>query len=539
MRNAYTGFNTKSTPQNESIPGEKQILNNAGGYVYAVGAFKQLERFLLLGSEGGSYYVGEHKLTKENAINTIAAIESDGAKAVRTIVEISESGRAVKNDPAIFALALAASAKDAATRALALGSLSKVCRIPTHLFHFLTYVKQFRGFGRGLKRAVGDWYQNQEVDRLAYQVVKYQSRDGWSNADALRLSHPKADSDLRNVLYKWVVDGFSAAAELGQKSKEASVGDWVIPRIVAAFEDAKTADTQMLVQLIKTYNLSREMLPTEALKEPEVWEALLEKMPLTAMIRNLGNMSKCGLLKPLSDASRKVVNALGNREALKEALIHPINLLIALKTYSMGHGLKGSGQWDVVQPVVDALDDAFYLAFDFVEPTGKNLLLAIDVSGSMSAQIAGIPNMSAREGAAVMALACARTESEYGIVCFDTRVVASPQITKRMSLKDVARVIPGGGATDCAAPIRWATEKKIKADCIVILTDSETWAGQFGHPSQVVRDYRNKVNSNAKVVNVGMVATNCTINDPNDRNSLDVAGFDSSVPEVISNFIKE
>jgi 60 kDa SS-A/Ro ribonucleoprotein len=206
-KNAYTGFNTRMTPQTEPIPGENQIRNNAGGYVYDVGTFKRFERFLVLGSEGGTYYVGEAKLTKENALNTIAAIEADGDKAVQLIRGVSDSGRAVKNDAAIFALALAASAKNPQTRKLALAALPAVCRIPTHLFHFLTYVKQFRGFGRGLKRAVGEWYQAQPVEKLAYQVVKYQSRDGWSNADALRLSHPKTQDAQRNFVYRWIVDG--------------------------------------------------------------------------------------------------------------------------------------------------------------------------------------------------------------------------------------------------------------------------------------------------------------------------------------------
>ena len=37
-----------------------------------------------------------------------------------------------------------------------------------------------------------------------------------------------------------------------------------------------------------------------------------------------------------------------------------------------------------MREVVDALDAAFYAAFENVEPTGKRLLLALDVSGSMA-----------------------------------------------------------------------------------------------------------------------------------------------------------
>jgi 60 kDa SS-A/Ro ribonucleoprotein len=177
MSNYLAGaYSKRVTPQSESIPGEVQIQNAAGGFVYNLDKWKRLERFLVLGAEGGTYYVGERKLVRENAKNVEDCIAEDGKRAIEMIARVSDEGRAPKNDPAIFALALGASADDPVTRALALGALPKVCRIPPHLFHFVTYVKQFRGFGRGLKRALGDWYNEMPVERLAYLVVKYQSR---------------------------------------------------------------------------------------------------------------------------------------------------------------------------------------------------------------------------------------------------------------------------------------------------------------------------------------------------------------------------
>lgn len=534
----YAQINNRRTSQTEPIMGESQIKNNAGGYVYALSSFAHLARFLILGSEGGSYYVSEKKLTKENAINALAAIEADGRRAVDLIVQISQEGRAPKNDPAIFALALAASAKDPDTRALALGALPKVCRIPTHLFHFLTYVQNFRGYGRGLKRAVANWYQDKEVNSLAYQMVKYQSRDGWSNADALRLSHPKTSDPIRNTLYKWAVDGYDGLMDRLHKEEPNVDGGQprFLPAIVQAFEDAKTSSN--LVSMIRENNLAREMLPTEALKDPKVWEALLERMPVGALIRNLGNLSKCGLLTPLSDASKKVQNVLRDREALKKARIHPIQILIAQKTYAQGRGILGKGEWNVVGAVVDALDDAFYAAFDYTEPTGKAHLVAVDVSGSMNAQIAGIPNFSAAEAAAVMAMATVKIEQNYEIILFNSHVVGRPVITPRMRLDEVRRAVSGNGSTNCAAPMEWALKNRVRTDCFVILTDNETWAGRYGHPSQVMRDYRNAVNSKAKIINLGMTSTVCTINDPNDLDALDVAGFDASIPQIISEFVK-
>src|SRR5690349_17326677 len=68
--------------------------------------------------------------------------------------------------------------------------------------------------------------------------------------------------------------------------------------------------------------------------------------------------------------------------------------------------------------IVDALDAAFYQAFGNVESSGKRVLLALDVSGSMVAPVHGMPFLSCREASAAMALVTAATEPEHRFVAF-------------------------------------------------------------------------------------------------------------------------
>jgi 60 kDa SS-A/Ro ribonucleoprotein len=118
----------------------------------------------------------------------------------------------------------------------------------------------------------------------------------------------------------------------------------------------------------------------------------------------------------------KVVAELGNQERLKRSRLHPVALLVALKTYAAGQAVRGNNQWNPVPKIMDALDGAFYTAFDNVEPSGKRWLLALDVSGSMAGSvIAGVANLTAREGSAAMALVTAATEAEHHIVGFTGR----------------------------------------------------------------------------------------------------------------------
>jgi hypothetical protein len=190
----------KNVPQTEPIPGKNQIKNNAGGYVYQADDFDRLDRFLILGSDENTYYVGKAPLTRDNATVVLRCIAQDGIRTVNRIVEISVSGRAPKNDPAIFALALAAKNGDDATRSLAYKSVSKVCRTGTFLFQFANAINELGGWGRGARNSIASWYTDKDANSLAYQLVKYRQRDGWSHRDLLRLSHPKATDDVKLVL---------------------------------------------------------------------------------------------------------------------------------------------------------------------------------------------------------------------------------------------------------------------------------------------------------------------------------------------------
>ena len=260
MNYLKTAFNKNNTPQNQAISGKDQVLNSAGGFVFAVDDAVQMQRFLILGSEGGSYYASEQKLTVQNAAATLRQIKTNGLEAVQTIVDISEGGRAPKNDPAIFALALAASEGDDATRKAALGALTRVCRTGTHLLHFAEYINGMRGWGRGLRSAVAQWYEAKDVEKLTYQVVKYQQRDGWSQRDLLRLAHPKTQDSARLATYQWVTQGTMTEDT---------------PRLIQAFEAAKVATSaKEIVALIESDKLPREAIPTPWLTDKNVWEAV-------------------------------------------------------------------------------------------------------------------------------------------------------------------------------------------------------------------------------------------------------------------------
>lgn len=515
-------YQTKQTPQSEPIPGTNQVKNSAGGYTWAVDDWKRLDRFLILGSEGGTYYASEKKLTQENAASVLRCIKADGLRAVAQIATISREGRAPKNDPALFALAMAASLGDVPTRFGALEALPSVARTGTHLFQFIEMAQSFRGWGRQLRKAVGSWYTEKTVEKAAYQCLKYRQRNGWTHRDVLRLAHPRPGA--HQALFKYIKDG-----ELSEGA----------PQIVERFAGLQACtEAKRAANFIKDYpSLTWEMVPSELLGSPEVWEALLANMPITAMIRNLGRMSANGLLKPMSKAEKFVAGKLVDVEALKNGRVHPIQILAALLTYGSGKGARGSLEWNACPKIIEALDDAFYLTFKNVEPTGKRTMLCLDVSGSMSSgTVAGVPGLTPRNATAALALVTANVESDYYVMGFSSRFIPL-SITAKQRLDDAINAVSGlpFESTDCALPMLWALKNEVSVDTFVIYTDHETWAGNI-HPSQALIMYRNKMGIPAKLVTVGMTATEFTIARPDDFGMMDVVGFDTATPAVISDF---
>lgn len=541
-------FSTRITPQNQAIPGKAQVANSAGGYSFAVNDWTALRRFLILGSEKGSYYISEKALTVKNAEAVQRCIAANGHQVIAEVVAISDRGRAAKNEPALFVLAMCTAASDVAVRKAAWAALPKVARIGTHLFQFAAYREAFGGWGRMARQGLANWYREKTPENLAFQVLKYQQRNGWSHRDLLRIAHVTGDVAFNAIVSAVVAPEGGVSVNARNKHSPNSrparlsikemIKQDMLPRVFEGVEKVRAAETpKEVAYLINEYKLAREMVPTEHLNSAEVWEALFEHMPMGAMVRNLGNMSKVGLLKPLSETAKKAAARLQDPKMIKSARLHPLALLTALKTYSSGKGMRGKGEWTVVPQVVDALDKALQLSFDAVEPTGLRYVYGVDVSGSMGYNTC-MDLVTCAEAAGVLALVAAKTESQYFIGGFadvfrDLKITASDNFTT--ACRKVQR--SNFGSTDCAVPVLHALKEGIQADVFQIFTDNETWVGHI-HPSQALQQYRQHTGIPAKMVVVGMCANEFSIADPNDAGMLDVVGMDTSVPAVVAEFAK-
>jgi 60 kDa SS-A/Ro ribonucleoprotein len=543
MTDALTQIRTRGrmTPQSEQAHPD-QVRNNAGGWSFQASDETRVHRFLTIGTTGGTYYTDERKATQDNGELILEFARNRSERLVQMAAEVSVAGRAPRNQPAILALMAAMALGDVEGRRAAERAFTDVVRTGTHLFTAAKYAEQFRGWGRIARRAFARWYLTREPEQLSYQLVKYRQRDGWTHRDVLRSAHSTKDCapeiaalfdwlcgrETDVALPKWVV-AYERAREIERESGSAL---------------ARPAKTRAYVRLIEDFpGLPWEALPDEATSQAEVMRALVDAgMPITALIRNLPKLTRLGVLAPMSSHLGQVCTQLRDPAQLRKGRVHPLAILIALKTYVSGRSEKGSSTWTPVPQVADALNDAFYAAFAAVEPSGKRTMVNLDVSGSMTASAAGY-NLSAREVVAAMALVTMHTEPSWGVYGFSTSFMPL-QISPGMRLDAVARYmsrLPFGG-TDASLPMQWAAQTRTEVDTFAVYTDYETWAGTM-HPHEALENYRQKMGINARMQMVAVAPNeysywNQSHSAPasvaTDLGVLDVSGFDAAVPKLLA-----
>lgn len=515
--------NPFKTVQTESIPGrEDMVENEAGGFGFDLTNKQILDKFLILGTEGGTAYLSEKEISEKTLKRCFGLLQADHEYVLNRLAELSSEGRTIKPDPSLFLLALACRMDRPIQEYAWFTTFPVVVRTSTHLFQFVSVYKKLGGsFNRTARKAISNWYNSLSAAELGYQLIKYKSRHGFTHKDLITLIHLKPNSSNKLVL-EWLFN-------------ETISPD--LPVIIRAYEKAKTKKGESLREVIREGKLTWEMLPTTALKDPLIWHSLIYNLPMTALIRNLGRMTSIGALKTFESHVDDVANILVDEFYIKHSRVHPISVFKATRTYASGRGFIGKLTWNPNSKILDALEDCFYKSFANIDEIKNSVVIAIDCSGSMNQTIPGTPNISAKQAAAAVALIAARKFSRSEIITFDTEVKNLLKITKKTSLKELFGLHNTPSGTDISAPIRWTIENEIDTDLFLCITDGQTWAGET-HVTQMLQIYQKKVNHPVRFIELNTAASHVTVADTKLDNMISICGFDSSVFKAVEQFLE-
>lgn len=526
MSNALKKINNHATaPTEKALP--NQVENNAGGFVFAVSDKSRLERFLIIGTDGGTFYVGEKKLTDENVAFLKDLIARDETLVRETMLAVADGNRAFRVSPTIFTAAMLHTY--GADKAALREALPRVLRTSTHLFEYAQYIKNLSGWGRSKRAAIKDWYEDKTDEQLAYQLVKYRQRNGWTHRDLLRLSHAQPSAALAQFALGKDIEGEA-------------------PELIKGFQILSKAKTEKeAIAVLNEYpELPWEALPTELHKNAEIWKTLFRNGSLkgTALLRNVTRLAKMDVFTDL-DFAADYAKALSDKDAVAKSRLHPINYLNASVVYqegSMDRNPRGwyftvarNKDWTTESMIADALEEGFYNAFGNVEPSGKKTLLALDISGSMAAPANGL-ELSCAQVSGAMAMILARTEPKVLVRGFSHEFI-DLDISSKDSLTAVMKKIKDKnfGSTNCSLPMEWARKNGVDIETFAVITDNETYMGHR-HPFQELKDYRKVSGNDARLAVFGVSSTNFSIADPSDPGMMDFVGFDASAPKVFADF---
>ena len=668
---AHQPQNRASIPQTCKLD-INQVLNDAGGYVWKLPTLEHVNRYLVLGGakDMGNYYKQSSDVNLECALSVLKMIrDPDASQFVQLcalLKAVSVGGRAPKQEPVLLSLAAAiVFAKNPAEKQIAFETMKDCVRIPTHMFMLAGFVRDLsmskpenkgKGWGAGFRKAISHYYTSRNGRDLAFQMTKYQNREGWTHADIIRMIHvdPTTLADdgarlmfdyvmMKNVrkakvpsektlaalkasgkrilpnpfkaltkeeflaklnsietppiptqktlaqfatqqtvavaataAAKSLVGGFVAAvtsvmpsaAAAAPKPVVAAVADsdddeegggagkkqqhqqltqlqqvaYLLKHLHAVHQAGEATNVALACALIRSGRLVREHIPTSLFASREIWATLLETMPLEALLRNLGKMTQNGVA---GDKYKEIVARMTDQTAILKARIHPIKVLVASKVYKNGHGDLGSLSWVPNSFIANAFTQLFRLSYGTITPTGQSIMVAVDVSGSMSSAVLGSKVLTCRDASIAMALLYLETEKNVSVVGFSAGLTDMSGPSSRNQLRRGMTIDEGLAATngmafsstDCVLPIHHAIKHNLKFDAFIVLTDNETYAPNE-HPQSALVRYRQMMGTDTKLIVIGMTGNCFTIVDPTDRRTLNLAGFDTSTPEIASMFLR-
>lgn len=574
-------------------------------FVFKLSLKDYLLRMLILGSRASKYDQRTKNLSSDDIEFIQSQIKAGHGEEIFTITrDVYNENRAPKLDITLMVMALLSKAEDLHIRKMALEFVAKL-RTLSQLYSWKNFHSgilnpstgsKTKGFGRAVKREISNWTLTKSAKDVAYQVTKYMAREGWSFKNILQCAHistntgddrvfadavstavadtvktPRKPKHLNqhnvpatemDLVLRYVVNGFEAMETLAKKSGlDNSDSVYVYLKAIHEAKHFTRDDKDTLLEHIYKHKLTREQVPTWALKDTESLTALLVNkkqtkvtMPLTALLRNLGSMSTHNVFDN-EQILQIVLEHLVNPNTITYSRIHPVSVLTAWFTYRAGQGIKGHNVWYPNQQIVKTLEEMFYLSFKNVEPTGKRICFLIDCSGSMTGPslCEGVTNA---EAAALLAMIFARSETSaeespnHSFYLFTSKQRYASG--GRTGLTDVTDVIDAEapldtvlkavqrsdwGTTDISMGILDALKFKRKYDAFVVITDNDVNSGI--KPSEAMRNYRTGLKlPHAKLVVVATQGSNITIADPDDINMMDMCGFDSHGPKILQDFIR-
>ena len=491
-----------------------------------------LARVLTTGMLEPTFYASADELAGEALALFTAFAEREPHLLAQAIIHARSDGL-MRLAPLVALVALSASPNPDA-KELARRIFPRVVRTPGDLQDVISLcrTKKIRGMGKLMQRAAGRWL----AEMSEYHAIKYgaESQD-MSLRDIYRLTRPKL-TGRANDIARYLVKGEVA------EGLEQIAGYEAFKAEATAYRAAPTPEGEArLLELIARHRLPWEVVASQVTGSAAVWRAMLYQMPYMALLRNLNNAIKHGATAD-AETLAYVTSALADPERVAASKQFPFRFVSALKAIET---TSGAGQDEIRQ----ALEAALELSFANMPELGERVLIANDISGSMSMRASAKSEMTLAEIAGVFAAAAYKRAAQGEVVSFDT--TAHPRtLSHEQSLAEIARAVSGhGGGTSLSAPLEYAFGGTSKLgfsgkgkqarvyDLAIFITDSESWVDHLTRHRgalDLIREYKQRVNPGLRCFFLQLAPYKHAVVPPDEPSCYYLYGWDSGALNFIA-----
>lgn len=494
--------------QNQGNVAVADVINEAGGKAYALPDKAALAQLIVNGYIGDSYYVSA-ETQLDQIINLVRKINDTEFLAKLAIYARTKG--LIKDAPAVLMVAIANDQR--ISYEFVRSIFNVVIDNSKMLSNFVQVVRSGKmgrkSFGTRCRNLVRQWLNSRTGNQLFHDSTGVTP----SFADIIKLTHPRASNEEQNAVFKYLLDGSDSDN---------------LPEVIKDFEAFKKNTEGKLPKNCPFLRLTSLPLTTSN------WKELVYNMGAQALRINLASLNKHGVFTD-SKAMDYVVNKLSDPNEVRRSRMMPYQLLAAYLNTK-----------EVPNVVRNALQDAMEAAAENIPSFGNKLVLvAVDVSGSMTNPVTGYSGRTSSKVRCVDAASCfasafARNSSNVDVICFDTRL-HKPVFNSRDTIISNAQKFAtyGGGGTSCEIATKYAHENG-PYNLVIVISDNASWAASYiGRETGLMKywDLLRRTNKQAKLV-LWDLTPSTTSQGANRSDILRVGGISDAAAGVIANFLE-
>lgn len=500
-----TNLFSSSNSRGKTAPAANTV-NEAGGKAYARTPEAELAQLAATGCFGNTFYV-----TADDQLQRVLEVaqKCDDDFIARTAVYSRQRGN-MKDMPAVLLAILAARQSTYLTKAWPL-VIDSVKMLRNFVQVTRSGVTGRKSFGSRTRRLIREWFASHTPESLFKQSLGSNPSVG----DIIKMVHPKPDTDTRAMTYAYLM------------GKEVTARG-VLPQIL---QDYLAFRESPATQGIPPINF--QFLSSLPLTKGQ-WTSVCLSSSWTTLRMNLNTFQRHGVFED-ARVVKQVAARLVDAAEIRKSRTMPYQVFSAYKHVGA----------EMPAGIVQALAKASDLCLTNIPDLPDNLVIGVDVSGSMDSPITGSRGtvtsaMKCVDVAALFASALAAKCPTARVIPFDT---SAHTFRMHGSVVDTANALSkfGGGGTNCSIPIKMAAESGKPVDAIIIFSDNESWycnnptSYRATGSQQAWQEVRAK-NPNAKLVCIDLTPSTST-QVVDDGSVANVGGFSDAVFDFLAQFL--